>query len=857
MPDQPQARAAAPNLKRKHHDFPAQSGRKKQRTRAQDARIISTQTSGQAFKDGQIDVDKFVRVREFEIKALEDGMKRAKKSLSSRAFQNVPRDLRRRTASHNAKRVPKRLRARAEREMLEDNTPTVSSKTRKPTPHKRLRQDTIRRLQKLGAGRKRLDKKPEQASDETPLGEKERSIDAAGSSAIKPRAPRIKTNKLSNPAVPPAKFRKRQIHKAWLPTHVFHAKRAHMTPPSQPLWRMAIPLSPTTKSYRTTHRASSARGAVAWDMSYMSTILLEGQEESIRSLLVDMSVGRSEGADFWEVSGRKWLSGSRFWEGWVFDKDGWPTQGIAPVTIMWQPGAIEPRTGKSKLRQAFVRVHPSAFFDLWKKMLALAKAKSPAVTLQDLRFEIGSIEVIGPASTEALLGVLHPISSPSQPQEDTLTNITTSTKLLPFLGPVTNPSTLPQNVILPLELQDPRLSSRTNLVTPPEQEQDQQDLLQILGNWPLDIVPTPSSLFDRSSRLAACRQMPSAKAINRRRTLAGPGNQLEPRPTDPQIPALLFASRGVGGLQGKWTLMLPWKYILPFWYSLMYQPISTGGTIRFGGLTEKRQIDFEAGVPWFPADYPGTKAGFEWEEREKVKRKQDWEKRPKGKRVAWESLNLGGGSRGEIGVGWACDWDFLFREDKTTDGEVQIGHHITKPVAAQIVKDAANSDSKIMRLGLATVKIVMLAGGVPTTCARIYRLPTSDQNLFQQWLAQMPGKRPKSKHGPQQERAKTLPKEAPEHVRRQHLAASLLAAADEVERVKTHPRVPGADDLIGFVTTGNFNLGQGRGTGTGSISLRMACEGYVSGALRRPELQLCIVRNAGQVTGRLAKWELA
>ncbi len=62
-------------------------------------------------------MDKFVKAREFEITALEDGMKRAKKALSTRAFQELPKDLRRRTASHNVKRVPKRLRSRAAKEV--------------------------------------------------------------------------------------------------------------------------------------------------------------------------------------------------------------------------------------------------------------------------------------------------------------------------------------------------------------------------------------------------------------------------------------------------------------------------------------------------------------------------------------------------------------------------------------------------------------------------------------------------------------------------------------------------------------------------------------------------------------------
>jgi hypothetical protein len=44
-------------------------------------------------------------------------MQKVKKTLNTRAFQQVPRHMRRRTASHNAKKVPRRLRKRAEREV--------------------------------------------------------------------------------------------------------------------------------------------------------------------------------------------------------------------------------------------------------------------------------------------------------------------------------------------------------------------------------------------------------------------------------------------------------------------------------------------------------------------------------------------------------------------------------------------------------------------------------------------------------------------------------------------------------------------------------------------------------------------
>lgn len=97
------------------HKRPRTDHRSKQR----DARTLSTQASSKAFKNGELDVDKFVKSREYEIRALEEGMARSKKALTTRAFQHVPKELRRRTASHNVKRVPKRLQPRAKREVCD------------------------------------------------------------------------------------------------------------------------------------------------------------------------------------------------------------------------------------------------------------------------------------------------------------------------------------------------------------------------------------------------------------------------------------------------------------------------------------------------------------------------------------------------------------------------------------------------------------------------------------------------------------------------------------------------------------------------------------------------------------------
>lgn len=127
MAQQHNSRAARPpttgdSKKRKEHPSGSKSEPNKRakidhRSKQRDSRALATQTSSKAFKNGELDVDKFVKAREYEIRALEDGMSRSKKALTQRAFQQVPKELRRRTASHNAKRVPKRLQRRAKREV--------------------------------------------------------------------------------------------------------------------------------------------------------------------------------------------------------------------------------------------------------------------------------------------------------------------------------------------------------------------------------------------------------------------------------------------------------------------------------------------------------------------------------------------------------------------------------------------------------------------------------------------------------------------------------------------------------------------------------------------------------------------
>ncbi|KAJ5813553.1 uncharacterized protein N7503_000303 [Penicillium pulvis] len=850
------------------------TGASRKRAKTFDARTLAVQSTDAALSiTGELDVAAYAAARAFEIQALENGMQRSRDALTTRAFQKVPRSLRRRTASHNVKRVPRRLRARAKREMIEDKTPTVTARRRKPTQIMRIRLETARRLQNLNAKSKarRATKKGKAAKDAAT------TLKEEGSHPFNtaPRIPKIKKNKLSRPPPPEAKYKKRQRCKTWLPTHMFHAKRAHMATTKNPIWRFAIPVSPTEKSYRPTHRARGSRGAVAWDMSYMSTVQLEGKEPCIEAVLRAVGI---VGDEAWGSKGKKWRAGTRSLQAWAYEKAN-STRPLAPVTLVWcaQPkdediemtSADQSQPTKDPRRKLWVRVHPSAFLHLWTDLLESSKRQNPPVMIEDLRFDIGSIEITGPGSAEALLAALRPVQGSEGQAPGPQSPETTWSSLLG----VSNPCSLPQNALLSFAVSDPRLQFPPQTLRVPDNESHMNDLAMLLAKWSPDQTQGPSLLFERSNRLAAARQLPSQKAINRRRGLAGPGVRPAPQPNDPHIPVMILANKPSAlskrnSAPGSWTVLLPWRCVVPVWYSIMYYPLSSGGNPRFGGLKEQQQLAFEAGEPWFPGDFPGTRAGWEWGQKEAQKSQKEWERRPKGRRPEFDSLALGADRpKGEIGHGWACDWERLLQgpsqeavnaapSKKAADANVDAGSDtsVSPPLNIHNIRyPPSNTDRILSNLiksppgsgALAPVYLTLCTRGTPVPCARIYRLPT-DPSLRQKWLDLAST----TKNADQKPKGRTASEMSDEEARRQ-LAESLLSCSAPVT-ASDCLEVPTEDDLIGFATSGNYNLSEGKGTGIGSILLSKVLIPDV----KQHERRMCIVRAAGEKSGRLGTWEL-
>ncbi|KAK3842323.1 MAG: NUC188 domain-containing protein [Linnemannia gamsii] len=136
----------------------AGAGKDKKRVKMQQARSIQIQnspspassmhtspaaspSSSAAVKSTRtLDVVNFAEARAFEINALHKAMESSRNAAAQRAFQSLPRNLRRRAASHNIKRLPVRLRDRAKREVEFDPV----KKGKKPdNRYKRRRAGTL------------------------------------------------------------------------------------------------------------------------------------------------------------------------------------------------------------------------------------------------------------------------------------------------------------------------------------------------------------------------------------------------------------------------------------------------------------------------------------------------------------------------------------------------------------------------------------------------------------------------------------------------------------------------------------------------------------------------------------------
>lgn len=534
----------------------------RKRARFRNARKIVSENKDAALKDGVMDVPSFTAARQFEIDQLNNAMLKSRNAAKQRAFQSVPRTLRRRTASHNVKRVPQRLRTRAKREMADDNTP--NKKAGKQRGYERAAEMRKNRAIEIL-------KASDIAEDWTGVNEE----------APRPCGKRT--------------YLKRQKDKVWLPTHVWHAKRAHI----ENLWGFCVPVTPTQKCYRATHRLITHSGLMVWDSSYFCTYVLSGNVDALRK------VATSLGTDV--AAAPKYLTGKRSWEGILRADAG---RVLGPAVLWWQPNV---EGADDSNRSLLVRVHPSIQDVAYAAITS--KTASAGITVQDCRYSIGGIKLFGSKALHAVCSVLHATSKEVSCQ-------------LESMAAVGNVSALPGEIVMTFNARDPRLCKLTRA-----------KLSTNLSATTFEWTTGPSSLLSVEGRKDSYTNMMSQKEINALK---------DTTPKAAEIPIAMM-KRSDGSLD----LLMPWHWVQHVWTVMVKYP-----GVQLGGYDQLKHIAFEQGTPHFPEDYLFTDAGHDLHLRLGNNLREKWTKLAKSKRPSYRGQITEQG-QGEAGNPFICDWSLL------------------------------------------------------------------------------------------------------------------------------------------------------------------------------------------------------
>jgi ribonuclease P/MRP protein subunit POP1 len=624
----------------------------------------------------KLNIPEFLAAREFEIKALDSAIIKSKTSGASRVFQALPRTLRRRTASHNVRRIPKRMRKKALREMgLQLNSNginemigtkgvTISGKPIKSNIGRgRLRWQIIRKIKllkyatkwklkgrlpnsqyvsysqinlrkKLKLLKKDLNKLNDNNSndddDENNLVANHKNSTVINDSLkIKNLENIIKNNlysydnttvnKLSKISkVNCVKYISRQKYFKWLPTHIWHAKRAKM----MKRWEWIIPNEPTQRCYRSISRSSRLKGAIVFDTSYIGSIVINAYNEDTQKTVINYIEKITNN----RVNVQKCIKKSISWDGYIYNlKES--IDPIGRVTLVFVKS-------NDSLR-VLLRLHPS-IHSICFNLIVDEFNEIENISVHDCKYSIGSIDITGPKSITALQSIF--LCEKNENGNEQFNKFMNLHKLNDL-------TSIPDGTIFTFNVRDPRFRTKHGLPTNPKLSYNEQlDLIIELKNK--NIIN--DDLLKPETRANTYNNQLSLKELGKRRYLH-PGETIPINEKDSLISIMLIKSYET------WTLVLPWFWVLPFWHSIVHVP-----HIKFGGFKQLEQLRFERGLlGWY--DIVFSSNGYIQCELEREEAERKWNKRPKSKRITYDKLKIenNGELLGEVLSPFGLDWRSL------------------------------------------------------------------------------------------------------------------------------------------------------------------------------------------------------
>lgn len=728
-----------------------------------ESRTIRTELSDSAFIDNEkLSLPDFLNSRSFEIKSLELSQLKSKYALSKRVFQKLPRVLRRRAASHNVKRVPKRIRNRAIKEMskLIQQTP-IDKKTSKRALYKLK---MVKNLLKLGSRLKLLRQFPEanvynrnintrnrinlineqiKKIEDKPKPKFNNYLGSHDNTGINEFASKPKGN---------LKYFKRQIEYVWIPTHMWHAKRFHMIKTHG----YQIPLKPTQKCYRLMNRQRKL-SSIVFDTSYNSTLILQVSDES---RLHDIALSLMK---FRKKVPENYINGIKSYDDVIYVDGNFVGKGLIYIN--------------NKLKKMLIRVYPSIYEELFTYLKS--KINLPQEKIYDCRYSLASLEITGPNSINALGKVFHEFYDDNQ-ISDLWKSLTEY-----------NEAIIPQGTTFSFEIKDPRFWKNP---TKPKikKVENMNDVIISLSTISKINLESLEKLFDNEGRESSYANQLSIKMINREFSMIKPTSNAIASNDRNRIPIFITKLSS-----GNWTVLLPWYWMVPLWSQLMKVKY-----LQTGGLNQLKQFNFERGKPNFPNDYQFLRDGWIYNKVLGEINSKKYNELPKSKQVDFQRIE-------SIISPFNCDWVFLKM--------LVFGLHLYKDLKLNV--NFADYDENLER------KICSVHDLLQTISARREiensQIPIQlfDRHLefhaeFENdkynltnfnSLPQLPVKQCSIdvlQEGKVKDNARIY--KFPQNI-----------SVDEYLKSEKKPEIT---DLIGFVTSGTFNLNKGHDTGIGLIA---------------------------------------
>lgn len=482
-----------------------------------------------------------------EIKALTDAIDNPVNT--KLVFQKLPKHMRRRAMSHNPKRLPRKYRQAHIAQMTKSGAP---ARTKRPS--------------------RKYRRKPKNLLTE---------------------------------------YQRRQRANIWLETHIWHAKRFHMIN----LWGYKLAESSCDKTFRSCYRASS-KHCLIQDISYIGCVEINGPLAVLRSgfsRMHDSRIGLG-------ICAKTYVNGKR--EGTVdlYKADSYPYGALGKINFIWRcEDAID---GK-----IWFFVHPSIYrdtvnefvkvFDLVKEETEMGSKRNTnefkqpkylnetnGLQLMELKDNLNRFRLTGPLSHAVLISALRPKAFDGNTEKSWFLNYmeteegkkahSCQNEYWNSVRNVTSPAELCPNMILALNIEDPRINR------PKKRSKALPDILEKSYGNDDALITVPdynavSKIWDTDVRKKISDEKMSTHifCVLRNKHALVPGERCSFEKTLQPVPVLLIQRPGVRnvhhlGYGCGWDVIVPSGYGISTWMSL----IMWGA--RPGALRETETVHREA-----------------------------------------------------------------------------------------------------------------------------------------------------------------------------------------------------------------------------------------------------------------------